>query len=359
MAYLIDIAIDLQRQQRAEIRHDEFTGLAIVKMSDEDTKGIADYVRGLVFDEASGEIVCPGIHSTRHYDAEKGIDEAQINWVTPLIDGVNFRVYWSNKENRFVWSTNGMVTPNRGWYKGGKTFNQLFLEVLPEGLLESLDKELCYRFTLLHRENPILTMPEKNELVFTGATTMSQPYKEVPPVHEIGVRKIEVGHPVDYEAHLLREGEYLGLVYYMKDGSVIRRESTRCAYMKQLRINTPDPLVQWMHLLDAYCINLETRDYNEVLKSAEVDVLEYLRYFPWHTPAFNAIRGHFLEMAGMITDKITAGFFVPYHLVPHAEQIKASLEENFLDNKDSAVVLSETVKQLIANKKALEEVMRG
>jgi len=347
-----------------EIRKDELTGYSIFKVSQQASQKLTlpDYVRGLIFDEPTERIICPGLHATVHYDADTPVQDEEIAWVTHLIDGVTFRVYWSERESRFVWSTNGMIIPNKGWSPHGKTFNQMFLETIGDNFFDGLDKNICYRFNLIHKENPIFSLPTENQLILTGMTTMTYPFREINPTEVAPgfLSVVKTITPAEIEDALIgyESIPILGVIYYTKSGRAIRRESSRTAYMVSLRVNSPDPVDQWLTLLDPICADISSNDWERIIRSAEVDIVEYLRYFPWHTQAFNAVRMEFFEMVSSITDKITTNAYIDKRFVKKAQEVKSALEEDFVDFKNSTEVFREVLKMAIAtDKKELKQIL--
>jgi hypothetical protein len=83
-----------------------------------------------------------------------------------FIEGTMINVFWDNAFGGFNIATRNTIGADTSFYKGSKTFKDMFMEAATENKLsiESLDKDKCYSFVVQHPDNRIVVPFNKPQL---------------------------------------------------------------------------------------------------------------------------------------------------------------------------------------------------
>lgn len=85
-------------------------------------------------------------------------------------DGTVMYLAFDIDTDTWATSTNNKKDAKKSFYFSKKSFDTLFWEAFPEGVLDSLDKTIIYKFILLHPENRLVVKHEEPELVLLEPT---------------------------------------------------------------------------------------------------------------------------------------------------------------------------------------------
>ena len=283
---------------------------AIIRVPDETM--VPPYIKGLIFDRKNYNVVCPGvimpedITTPEQFDYEAGAVET----IEAAFDGVLFRIYYDGETGTWAASTNGQIKAKNGW--GGRAFDDLIHDPAVQACLDYslLNPAYCYYVVLEHPEHINIVPHFKARLILVDAVTISQPFTPVPIADIEGFAHVQIRQalaqmyvqfngPALFE---LAEHYKIGIVVNLTSGRRVRIESANFKYLSSLRPNVADVYKQWIHKLHRPSYGWSIPD---LLTESERDIVEYLKYFTWHTEKFNYMRQRFLEIYTALCQKIT------------------------------------------------------
>ena len=278
---------------------------AIIRVPDETM--VPPYIKGLIFDRKDGTVICPGvimpedITTPEQFDYEAGA----VDTIEAAFDGVLFRIYHDGET--WAASTNGQIKAKNGW--GGRAFDDLFHDPAVQACLDYslLNPAYCYYVVLEHPEHINIVPHFKARLILVDAVTISQPFTPVPIAALAGFAHVQIRQTSGWmytgsALFELAEQYKIGIVVHLTSGRRFRIESANFKYLSSLRPNIADVYKQWIHKLHRPSFGWSIPD---LLTESERDIVEYLKYFTWHTEKFNYMRQRFLEIYTALCQKIT------------------------------------------------------
>lgn len=257
------------------------------------------YVKGLIFNKAG--VVCPGVIIPEDITTEQEFTyEAvgQVQSLEPALDGVLFRVYYDAETDRWAASTNGQIQATKGW--GGRAFAELFADpVVQQGIdYTVLNRAYCYYVVLEHPEYINIVPHFKARAILVDVVTLAQPFRAINPLSVEGFTTVQIRQPAagytPQSLFSLAEQYKVGVLVHLTSGRRVRIEATMFKHMSRLRPNIADVYKQWIHKVCRP--SLRDGTIAEIITASEQDIIEYLKYFTWHTEKFNFMRQRFHDL---------------------------------------------------------------
>ncbi len=297
-------------------------------------------LKGLIYDRCTGFVVAPGVlipSNTEQFEDLESL-EAEVDHITPAQDGVMFRLYSSGG----VWhvSTNGMITPNRGWGpRGCRSFLELFSDLAFD--TSALRSGLCYYVVMEHSEQTNVVKHEQNSLTLTRivdvatlqdlshtqlvaeAQSVGQGLK-VLPLNTATFAEALLSHNTKCQPAPVKSDE-VGYIIHLKDGQVFRLESWKYMHASSLKPNVADPRHQWVQIAA-----LASQD--DTIALAAERVRMHIAYFPWSAECFTKMSELLVKLVSTLHEdynRIYAGGFKSVNLDSRHVKFQHELEQAF------------------------------
>ena len=141
-------------------------------------KELCRQTRGVIIEKETGRVVCKSFDKFFNDFNEEAnqFDWSNISNITEKMDGSMIRLWWSDIESRWVWSTSGVVYADKAKANATYTFQDIINMALEDTKLDvtDLNKGLTYVFELVSPYNKIVIDYQKPKLylltVFDCAT---------------------------------------------------------------------------------------------------------------------------------------------------------------------------------------------
>ena len=122
------------------------------------------YCRGAVINLQTNRLVCiPPCKATKESNNIQEIIENydESNIYEPLLDGTMINMFYHNDE--WLISTRSNIGGKNSW-DGNRSFLELFLEINGNDWFSKLNKEQCYSFLLIHKNNRNVSFVNFNQI---------------------------------------------------------------------------------------------------------------------------------------------------------------------------------------------------
>lgn len=290
------------------IKINENTQLDVVKKLElSEKEGLSFQLKGLIYDFVTGLIVAPGVlipSNTEQLDLDNLKDK--IDYITPAQDGVMFRLYKHN--GSWLTSTNGMITPNRGWGpRGSRSFLDLFTDLGFD--TSKLIDGLCYYVVMEHSEQTNIVKHTCNTLTLTRIVEVdtlrdldSSKLREE--AERLGLKVLQRTQSASaftdaLSAHQTKclpsvvTSDEVGSILHLKDGRVFRLETWKYMHAASLKPNVADPRHQW--------VQLATLSQNTISNAAD-RIKMHVLYFPWDEECFKSMSELLTKLVSKLFD---------------------------------------------------------
>lgn len=302
-------------------------------------------LKGVIFDRETMTQITPAVPVPVEVTCEnrdqvlEQLKTQEVSHYYHLVDGVMFRFYWYN--DQWCFSTNGMITANRGW-RGNQTFIELLQQTLSQPtyvtLLDELDKQYCYYFILTHPQHhnvvaysestltltrivrqdtfSLLTLTEMQEAI-KDLTSISSPWlttEDVEPLIGSPEMLVAVERPVTPDS--------VGYQVVTVTGQIYRFESASFMAAKKLRGNIADIRQIW--------IQKNVRDNSECQD-------RYLRYYPSDQHIFTDMASRFNRLVRTFYSQYGRRFKQSKRVSHHSRHVKSmnQLHQIYKDRRAS------------------------
>ena len=307
---------DIIRDYNLEVRTEGSKSIILNPRGNLENK-LLPYIKGLIFNHTTGMVVCPGVITPETITTPEEFDydynHYGIEFIEPAYDGVLFRVYYDRDLETWTASTNGQIKPKNGW-GGGPSFDEMFNDPEIQSSIDYclLNKAHCYYVVMEHPAHINIIPHFKARAILVDAVTIRRPFERVNiDTVEGFTHSICRQYPtsIDYTGQTLfdlveQHKKNIGIIVHLKNDQRIRIESKHFRRMSSLRINIADVYKQWIHKLRRPAPGTMAGTVLDMLNQSEQDIIEYLKYFTWHTEKFNYMRQRFLEIYTALCQKI-------------------------------------------------------
>ena len=241
-------------------------------------------VRSLIYDTDKKSIVCyspPKSYSQDDFDKAIKFDDSKISY-EEFVEGTMVNLFYNNDEWKM--STRSLIGGRGVFFKGGKTFRQMFIESTVEQNIEfeNFNKDYSYSFVIQHSDNRIVTKFTKPSAVLcavykcSGTSVEEVPYDVVDPDHKLVRPKTYTFDSIDSAKKELANAD---TTLYNIQGFVMKYNGIRSKvrnptyeYVRRLRGNQPKSQFQYLSLR----------------KQGKVG--EFLKYYPEYSVEFDEYR---------------------------------------------------------------------
>lgn len=246
--------------------------------------GTLGRVRSMIYDIDTKSIVCyspPKSHSLDDFDKAIEFDESKITY-EEFVEGTMVNLFYNKGE--WQMATRSLIGGRGVFFKGGKTFRQMFLESTIEQniVFDDFNKDYCYSFVIQHSDNRIVTKFTKPCAVLcglykcTGSIVEDISFDVVDPEHKLIRAKSYTFDSVDAAKKELANAD---TTPYNIQGFVMKYNGIRSKvrnptyeYVRRLRGNQPKSQFQYLSLR----------------KTGKVG--EFLKYYPEYAVEFDEYR---------------------------------------------------------------------
>ena len=179
--------------------------------------------RGIIIDTETGDVVCRACDKFGKPD-DYYVDLNEFDWksatTTDKLDGSMVKLWWSERDGRWVWSTMGTIYASKAPLKDGdenhKTFMDIINEANPDKIINQLcdaDKDLTFIFELTSPWNQVVIQYNTTILWHLG-TRNNKTQEEV----EYRFSSKEVGYPGKYYCRSLEDAQKIASRFNRKFG---------------------------------------------------------------------------------------------------------------------------------------------
>jgi len=288
--------------------------------------------KSMIFNNKTMNMVAPAVSIPIETEGDENlerammqIDDKGLQHIQSLHDGVMFRFYFHNDEWKF--STNGMITPTRGW-NGNRSFQELMFDATDNFPFDKLDRSCCYYIILVHPEHHNVVKYCETELylqdIYNLQTekflTLAQINNHLEQINgENGALFINALSTVDSELKELLNSDQMtkiveipvtpdriGYLVTDNEGNKYRFESAHFQIAKKFRANQPDKRKIWVNL-----------------RNSQVDQEVYLAFYPDDAEVFTDMKTKFNALIKRFFQEYGNRFKLKQNVIHHSRHVKA------------------------------------
>jgi hypothetical protein len=292
------------------------------KKYDTDTYPWIKYCRGVIIDTETNKIVCvPPVKAVQETNIDSIDTTFEDNEYQLLVDGTMINVF--NHKNEWIFSTRSSIGATNSW-DGKQSFYDMFQEsVETNEWMDDLNKDHCYSFVLVHKNNRIVSPVMKNQVYLVEQYHVDE-LKRVPLDSIQGIENVYTFDKGSIPYYKDPNLPYSVKGFNVKCGSHrIKWINPHYEHVNNLKINYNDKLLHYIQLRQ-----------NGTLR-------EYLNYFPEESYIFSQHRDTFNEIKLSLLKTYCDHFIhktlekqdIPYEFKPliyaiHGEYLNTGVNRN-------------------------------
>lgn len=277
--------------------------------------------RGLIVNTTTNKVIClPPVKSIQKEMEWFLQDGFQSQDFEIYIEGTMMNVFFH--EGTWFVSTRSSIGGNNSW-DGKMSFSKMFHETVPKDFYESLQKDHCYSFVLIHKNNRIVSPTNGGNRVY-----LVEQHK----VGETGCERVQCEELEGIYDTMHITQDYLHNyqpenLYFSIKGFMIKQGGERYS---------------WINPNYEYALSLKMNNNNKFMNYIELRqkelLKEYFQYFPEDTNEFNGYRETFNSIKQQLYDEYVSIFIrkeksikdIEYSLRP----LVYELHKNYLETKE-------------------------
>jgi hypothetical protein len=247
------------------------------------------YCRGAVIDTINHKVICiPPPKSDEIIDINEIIQKEDVSThYEILIEGTMINMFYHQEEWRM--STRSSIGATNSW-DGKMSFKDMVNEIIPFNFYDSLNKDHCYSFVLVHTRNRIVSPIHENSMFLVEQYQIKPHIESVKPEQIEGINEKTIISK-DYLSN------YQGDLYFSIKGFISKQGEIRS---------------KWINPNYKYVLGLKMKFNDKFLNYIELRqkslLTEYLRFFPEEKHIINVYRDSFNNMKQKLYDDYVSMF---------------------------------------------------